>query len=85
MPYANTGGGTRQSLTPAQAAAKKRKDAARLIQKAVPHMLNQAKGKPKKGESARMKAKRKSFKARHAKNIAKGKMSAAFWSNKEKW
>ncbi len=42
MPYANTGGGTRQSLTPAQAAAKKRKDAARLIQKAVPHMLNQA-------------------------------------------
>jgi hypothetical protein len=42
MPYANTGGGTRQSLTPAQAAAKKRKDAARLIQKAVPHMLKQA-------------------------------------------
>ena len=31
------------------------------------------------------KARRKSFKARHAKNIAKGKMSAAFWSNKEKW
>jgi hypothetical protein len=31
-------------------------------------------GKPKAGESARMKAKRKSFKARHAKNIAKGKM-----------
>ena len=50
MPYANTGGGTTQSLTPAQAAGKKRKDAARLIQKAVPHMLNQAKGKPKKGE-----------------------------------
>jgi len=25
------------------------------------------------------------FKARHAKNIAKGKMSAAFWANKEKW
>ena len=42
-------------------------------------------GKPKKGESARMKAKRKSFKARHAKNIAKGKMSAAFWANKVKW
>ena len=34
-------------------------------------------GKPKAGESDRMKAKRKSFKARHAKNIAKGKMSAA--------
>ena len=42
-------------------------------------------GKPKAGESARMKAKRKSFKARHAKNIAKGKMSAAFWANKSKW
>ena len=42
-------------------------------------------GKPKKGESARMKAKRKSFKARHAKNIARGKMSAAWWANKVKW
>ena len=31
------------------------------------------------------KARRKSFKARHAKNIAKGKMSAAFWANKTKW
>ena len=42
-------------------------------------------GKPKAGESARMKAKRKSFKARHGKNIAKGKMSAAYWANKTKW
>ena len=42
-------------------------------------------GKPKAGESKRMKAKRKSFKARHAKNIARGKMSAAFWANKVKW
>ena len=42
-------------------------------------------GKPKAGESDRMKAKRKSFKARHAKNIAKGKMSAAYWANREKW
>ena len=42
-------------------------------------------GKPKKGESAAMKAKRKSFKARHAKNIAKGKMSAAYWADKVKW
>lgn len=39
----------------------------------------------KKGESETDKARRKSFKARHAKNIAKGKMSAAFWSNREKW
>jgi hypothetical protein len=42
-------------------------------------------GKPKKGESDRMKAKRKSFKARHGKNIAKGKMSAAYWADKVKW
>ena len=39
-------------------------------------------GKPKAGESARMKAKRKSFKARHAKNIKRGKMSAAWWADK---
>ena len=42
-------------------------------------------GKPKAGESARMKAKRASFKARHGKNIAKGKMSAAYWANRVKW
>jgi hypothetical protein len=42
-------------------------------------------GKPKEGESERMKQKRASFKARHAKNIAKGKMSAAYWANSEKW
>ena len=42
-------------------------------------------GKPKAGESNRMKAKRKSFKARHGKNIAKGKMSAAYWADKVKW
>lgn len=42
-------------------------------------------GKPKPGESDRMKKKRASFKARHAKNIAKGKMSAAYWANKVKW
>ena len=39
----------------------------------------------KEGESEANKARRKSFKARHAKNIAKGKMSAAFWANREKW
>ena len=42
-------------------------------------------GKPKKGESERMKKKRASFKARHRKNIAKGKMSAAYWADKVKW
>lgn len=42
-------------------------------------------GKPKEGESDRMTAKRESFKARHAKNIAKGKSSAAYWADKVKW
>ena len=42
-------------------------------------------GKPKSGESAKMKAKRKSFKARHGRNISKGKMSAAYWADKVKW
>jgi hypothetical protein len=42
-------------------------------------------GKPKAGETDKMKAKRKSFKARHGKNIAKGKMSAAYWADKAKW
>ena len=42
-------------------------------------------GKPKAGESEAMKKKRASFKARHAKNIKKGKMSAAYWANEEKW
>ena len=39
----------------------------------------------KKGESEADKKRRASFKARHAKNIAKGKMSAAFWSSVTKW
>jgi hypothetical protein len=42
-------------------------------------------GKPKKGESSAMKNKRASFKARHGKNIARGKTSAAYWANKVKW
>jgi hypothetical protein len=43
-------------------------------------------GSPKKeGESNADKARRESFKARHAANIAKGKMSAAYWANREKW
>lgn len=44
------------------------------------------KGSPKKeGESKAYAARRRAFKARHAKNIAKGKMSAAYWANKVKW
>jgi len=42
-------------------------------------------GKPKAGESEKMKKKRASFKARHRKNIARGKMSAAYWADKVKW
>ena len=42
-------------------------------------------GKPKEGESEAMKKKRASFKARHAKSIAKGPESPAWWANKVKW
>jgi len=42
-------------------------------------------GAPKAGESDKMKKKRASFKARHAKNIAKGKLSAAYWADRVKW
>ena len=42
-------------------------------------------GKPKTGETNEMKQKRKNFKSRHGKNIAKGKMSAAYWSDRERW
>ena len=43
-------------------------------------------GSPKKkGESASYRRRRESFKARHSRNIAKGKMSAAYWADKVKW
>lgn len=43
-------------------------------------------GSPKKvGESAAYRSRRESFQARHAKNIAKGSLSAAYWANKVKW
>lgn len=43
-------------------------------------------GSPKKeGESSSYRARREAFQARHAKNIAKGKLSAAYWANKVKW
>ena len=42
-------------------------------------------GKPKKGESDKMRKKRASFKARHGRNIKKGKMSAAWWADRVKW
>lgn len=43
------------------------------------------KGAGKSPSSAKEKARRKSFKARHSKNIKKGKMSAAYWADKVKW
>jgi len=42
-------------------------------------------GAGKKPMTEKGKARRKSFKARHAKNIARGKLSAAYWANKVKW
>ena len=42
-------------------------------------------GKPKAGETDKMKKKRASFKARHGKNIKKGKLSAAYWADRTKW
>jgi hypothetical protein len=43
-------------------------------------------GSPRKtGESAAYRKRRESFQARHAKNISKGKLSAAYWANKVKW
>ncbi len=42
-------------------------------------------GKAKKGESDKMRKKRKSFKSRHRKNIAKGACSAAYWADRVKW
>ena len=43
-------------------------------------------GSPQKeGESKAAKARRESFMARHAKNIAKGKLSAAWWAARKKW
>ena len=43
------------------------------------------KGAGKHPRTKAAKARRRSFKARHAKNIRKGKMSAAYWANKVKW
>ncbi len=42
-------------------------------------------GAGKNPSSAKDKARKKSFKARHASNIKKGKMSAAYWADKVKW
>jgi len=42
-------------------------------------------GAGKNPSTAKDKARKKSFKARHAKNIARGRMSAAYWADKVKW
>ena len=41
--------------------------------------------RPRKGESQGDKARRRAFRARHAKNIAKGKLAASWWSDRVKW
>jgi len=43
------------------------------------------KGAGAKPTTSKQKARQKSFKARHSKNISKGKMSAAYWADKVKW
>jgi hypothetical protein len=43
------------------------------------------KGAGKNPKTEAEKARRKSFKARHASNIAKGRLSAAYWADREKW
>ena len=59
---------------------------AALIKKHKLKGVNKPKRTPShKPKTAKDKARKKSFKARHAKNISKGKMSAAYWANKEKW
>jgi len=57
------------------------------VKKKIIHFGQQGvSGSPhKEGESEAYRKRRESFKARHAKNIAKGKMSAAYWANREKW
>ncbi len=56
------------------------------VQKTIRFGQQGVKGSPKKvGESEAYKKRRESFKARHAKNISKGKLSAAYWADKVKW
>ena len=53
--------------------------------KTIPFGQQGVSGAGKSPKTAKEKARRKSFKARHGKNISKGKMSAAYWANKVKW
>jgi hypothetical protein len=53
--------------------------------KTIRYGQQSVKGAGKSPTTAAEKARKKSFKARHAKNIAKGKMSAAYWADKSKW
>jgi len=56
------------------------------VQKIIRFGQQGVKGSPKKkGESEADRKRRKAFKARHKKNIDKGKMSAAYWANHSKW
>ena len=56
-----------------------------ILDKTIRYGQQGVSGAGKNPTTAKEKARRKSFKARHGKNIAKGKMSAAYWANKSKW
>ena len=72
---------TPKHKTKAQAVLAKSGDKVKLIR----FGQQGVRGAGKNPSSKSQKARRASFKARHAKNIAKGKMSAAYWANKTKW
>ena len=73
---------TPNQLTKSHAVLAKEGDKVRLIRFGQQGVS----GSPaRKGESEAAKNRREAFKSRHAKNIARGRMSAAYWANKTKW
>ena len=72
---------TRNHPKKSHAVLAKEGDRVRLIRFGQQGVSGAGKNPRTSGERAR----RKSFKARHARNIARGKMSAAYWANKVKW
>ena len=61
------------------------KKGSRTVTKLIRFGQQGVRGAGKSPKSKASRARRRSFKARHAKNIAKGKSSAAYWANKVKW
>jgi hypothetical protein len=74
---------TSDHKTKSHAVAAKEGDTTKLIRFGQQGVSGE--GKAAESDSKADKARRKSFKARHAKNINRGKMSAAYWADKEKW